>query len=287
MSLRFEEARAGSTLLLVACLLLLTGTGRSQQTSSGPTRYFSLRHLAAQQIGPADAATIHAARKALVLQAAFFGYDVSRPGWSYTESLCPDIPDHILLQFRRTSRRGAVSLFTALVPRGAGRVQVVPVLYRNATPFQSAIGGERSIAVFNRVLSPVAARKELQPSGHWLELGVCYAEMVGARPRVPESPTGQIALLRAPAPTLRISEANNTSDILFTDRDSPDSYKVWSLSFNADGRLMSARASTLPNYEAHLDIGRKPRVRVLPTPAQPKSIPLPPSAKPETKPLPR
>lgn len=238
-------------------------------------------------MNPADAARVQAEQHALAEQASFFGYDLSQPGWQYTEVSCPAMPADVLLQYRRKSAKGSTSVFTALVPRGTGRVQVVPVLYRNATPFQSAVGSRRSLAVFNRAVPSSVAEKELQPSGAWLQLALCYAEMVGAEPRVPRETDASPALLRAPAPTLRISEEDHREGVIFTDRSAQHRYMVWDIDFDSHGRATAASATPLAEYEMHAVNGKTPTERPFPTQPEPKVIPLPPTSQPTTKPIPQ
>jgi hypothetical protein len=154
-------------------------------------------------------------------------------------------------------------LFTALVPRDHGRVSVVPVLYRNATPFRSASGNERSIAVFNRVVPADVAQKAIQPEGKWLALALCYADMVGAGAHALKRAGDEVGLSRAPVATLHLSEASPVREIVFTDRDAPGQYLVWNITLNDKGprrrghpgqtlRLRSAgQKSKGPDREAH------------------------------------
>jgi len=238
-------------------------------------------------MGADDAARVRAERSAIAEEAAFFGYDLSLPGWHYAQAVCPEIPNYLVLQYHRTARDGARSLFTAVVPRRSGRVQVVPVLYRNATPFQSAVGSERSRSVFNRAVPSSMAEKDLQPGASWLQLGMCYAEIVGAEPRVPRRTNTNPALLGAPAPTLLISEQNHSASVSFTDSHARNRYTVWDISFDGHGRVVAATATSLANSVAHLVTGKTPTEKPLPPQSEPKVIPLPPPAQPKTNPIPQ
>jgi hypothetical protein len=235
----------------------------------------------------ADAARVRKEHSAIAEEAAFFGYDLSLSGWQMTQAVCPATPDYLLLRYHRTVRNGTQFLFTALVPRGPGRVEIVPVLYRNATPFKSAIGSARSLSAFNRAVPSSMAEKDLQPEGAWLEFGLCYAEIVGAEPRVPRNTATNPTLLHAPAPTLRISEENRTTSVSFTDRNAAHSYTVWEIAFDSLGRVVTASAASLADYVAHVLNGKMPQEKPLPAESQPKVIPLPPSTQPQTKPLPQ
>ncbi len=238
-------------------------------------------------MNPADAALVRAHRLDLATEAAFFGYHLDAAGWTSDQVLCPEI-DGVLLHYRRTARDGASSLFAAFVPRDASRVYVVPVLYHGATPFASAIGSERSLAVFNRAIPAEMAEKALNPdgSGGWLQLAVCYAEFVGAEPWVITQANQESGLIRAPQPTLRVSEVDRLEHVVFAGRDAPGRYEVWDVTFSGKGRLLAASASTLADYVARATSNEDLKEKPLPPGAEPKTIPLPAQSEPKTIPIP-
>ncbi len=288
MSLRIRRSRAArlaAGLFLSAFGLAAGFQSRAQQGSV--SAWITLGDRSALVMSAADANRLRAQRGAVAEESTFFGYDLSLPGWRYTQAVCPEIPDYLILHYRRTSRNDAQSLFTALVPRRSGRVQVIPVLYRNATPFRSAVDSERSFSVFNRVVPSSVAEKDLQPEASWLELALCYAEIAGAEPRVLREMDTNAALLRAPAPALQVSEVNHTANVLFTDRSAQHSYTVWNVTFDSHGRVMAATAITLSDYVARVLSGKPPKGKPFPSGAQPKVIPMPPVAAPKTKPVPQ
>ncbi len=274
-----------AALLCGTCALGAGRPGYAQQVSV--PSWIPAGQSSAAGMSAADAARVRAQRNAIAAQAEFFGYDLLLAGWQSTQAFCPESPGYLLLHYRRTGRNGAESLFTAVVPRRSGRVEVVPVLYRNATPFQSAVGSERSLSVFNKVIPQDVAERELQSGGSWLQLGLCYAEIAGDEPRVPPETGTNPALLRAPAPTLRISDENHTTTVLFADQNSAHRYTVWTIGFDAHGRAVSATADSLADYAAPVVNGKAPSEKPLPSGDQPKIIPLPPASVPQAHPLPR
>lgn len=271
--------------LLLGATALATVSVDAQQ-NAGPD-WIGLDYYSAAAMSATATARVNAEHSAITEQAAFFGYDLSLPGWQHTQAVCPAIPYYLILHYQRTARNGTRSLFTALVPRRSGRVQVVPVLYRNATPFKSAVGSARSLSVFNRVVSSSAAEKNLQSGGSWLQLALCYAAIVGAEPRVPRDTNRDPALVRAPDPTLLISEVNHTASVSFTDRDAPHRYSVWNITFDEHGRVMSATSASLADYAAQVVNGKEPAEKPLPQEAEPRVITLPPPQQPKTKPIPQ
>ncbi|MGA7886873.1 MAG: hypothetical protein WCA44_14100 [Acidobacteriaceae bacterium] len=288
MSLPIGRTRAAALAagLLLGAFALAAGVPACAQQVSG-SAWISLEHYSASAMSASDAARVQAQHSAIGEQAAFFGYDLSRAGWQYTQAVCPEIPGYLILHYHRTARSGTRSLFTALVPRGSGRVQVVPVLYGSATPFRSAVGSPRSLSVFNRAVPSSVAEKDLQSGGSWLQLALCYAEIVGAEPRVPRGTDANPALLRAPTPTLLVSEVNHTTSVTFTDRDALHRYTVWNISFDDHGRVAGATATSLADYAARVMNGKEPTEKSLPQQPEPKVIPLSPSPQPKTKPLPQ
>lgn len=276
-------ARVAGAAALFA-LLISTSPVRAQESEPA---YIPLVHRTAAQMDSADAALLHARHRELTTEAAFFGYDLDSAGWTLDQVLCPDI-DGVLLHYRRAARNGAQSLFAAFIPRDASRVYVVPVLYHGATPFASAVGSERSLAVFNRAVAADSAEKALDPSGsgNWLQLAVCYAEFVGAEPWVITQANQETGLVRAPQPVLRVSEVDHLSHVVFADRDAPGRYQVWGVTFSSKGRVLAATESTLVDYIARTTSNEEPKEKTMPPGAEPKTIPLPAQTEPKTIPTP-
>ncbi len=270
-----------------AVLLVFLISGSSLHAQESQPAYIPLVHRTAAQMDPADAALLHARHRELTTEAAFFGYHLDDSGWTSDQVLCPEI-DGVLLHYRRTARNGAESLFAAFIPRDASRVYVVPVLYHGATPFASAIGSERSLAVFNRAVAAASAEKALNPdgSGNWLQLAVCYAEFVGAEPWVITQANQEASLIHAPQPTLRVSEIDHFSHVVFADRDAPGRYQVWDVTFSSQGRVTAATESTLADYVARAASNQEPKEKPMPPGAEPKTIPLPAQSEPKTIPTP-
>lgn len=270
--MRFASPSAGLVFVLSTAFLAapsLCSPALAQKTVPSPDQpvFLELEHRSSAQMDPSDIAWIQKRHRQIAAEAAFFGYDLSLPGWSYDQTVCPALADDMVLHYRRESQDGAVSLFTALVPRTPARVFVVPVLYRNATPFHSAAGSDRSLDVFNRAVPGELAEAALAPHGNWLLLGACYADLVGGEAYVMERSASSIALVRAPQPTLRLSAGPESSQIIFTDRDAPSHYTVWDLSLNRLGRLTAATATPLADYIAQAGVGPAPH------PKQPRSEP--------------
>jgi hypothetical protein len=272
---------------LASAILPHVAFAQSDTNEMATPEYLAPQRFTADQMPPADAAVVQAKQKEIAREAAFFGYDLSSGKWNYDELLCPQIPEDLLLHYRSTSSKGAESLFTALVPRGSGRVQVVPVLYRNAMPFHSAVESERTMAVFNRAIPAQTAKSAMAADGSWLELGVCYAELAGAEPRVPQRTPQDPGLVKAPLPTLHIAEDDPNNEIVFTDRDAPGGYRVWTIFVNRKGRVTAAHTVSLADYVGHSPTVQEPREKIMPESAEPREKPMPEGQQPPVVPKPQ
>lgn len=268
---------SSASVLWICCLLILAIVSvqpRAFASAAGAEPPLSLKVIPANRMAPADKALIHAKRGELAQAAAFRGYHLSAGHWTHVEVQCPEIPGYLLLHYRARIASGAEWLFTALVPRGSGRVQVVPVLYRSASPYGPAAAAQHTISVFNQVVPADVAAKAAQMNGSWLQLATCYAAVAGAEPRIPATNDSNPANLNAPLPTLKISEAQSTRQVVFTDRNSPSGYTVWTISLNQKGRVVAASAQTSANATEKLL-----------NPPAPKAVPLSPQQQPTEKPI--
>ncbi len=251
------------------------------------SQYLELDHTPSSHLAPADLSLIHAKHGEIVAEAAFFGYNLGAGEWDYDAGACPIMPGHLVVHYRRHFPNGAESLFTALVPRAAGRVWVIPVLYRNAIPFNSATGSQRSIAVFNRVVPADLAAKAAQPDGNWLAYALCYADVVYGNANILSRPGTEVGLSRAPLPLLRVSEAGSARSIVFTDRNAPGEYLVWNLTLNDKGQMLAATSQQLSDYVAKVRNGTEPTEKPMPPGTEPPVKTLPAGKEPKVVPRPQ
>ena len=163
-------------------------------------QYLILEHRSPDQLEAADAALLNQRKGDVLAQAEFYGYDLRSAGWGYDQAVCSLITDYIMLRYSSKDAAGAESLFTALVPRNGGRVLLVPVLSHGATRFKPAPVDPRNYQIFSQVVPPEVAKENSAPNGKWLTLSLCYAEMTGARPQVPNHPSMDIRMIKAPPP---------------------------------------------------------------------------------------
>ncbi|MGC2636983.1 MAG: hypothetical protein WA294_07375 [Acidobacteriaceae bacterium] len=232
------RAAAAGTGILLACLT----AGAQTQTSV----HLSLAHRTADQMSAGDAALIQQKHAEIATEALFWGYDLSAGTWTYDQVVCPELPDDVVLHYRGVARKGAQSLFTALVPRGASRVQVVPVLYHNATPYEWAPAAPRTMAVFNRALPAQTAEQSTDPQSDWIALAMTYAALAGGDSELVIGQNTPPEAYEAPHPTAEVSVRGRVELVRFTEHDRDGLYSVWEVSLDPRGRVTAADVDRYP-----------------------------------------
>ena len=288
--MRFLPKRLARGSVLLASILflqtcLVNFVAQSQDSGQTPQiKYFSLEHLPPEKMDTADRELLRARNKELVAETQFYGYDLRSPNWTYDQTICPATPSTVLLHYLEKFPDGSESLFTALVPRGKGRVRIVPVLYRNASPYLPAVRNPRNFELFNSLVPEEIAKRDSNPEGQWLSLGACYAEVVGGRPNVPDQPSLDPATIKAPLATYRFDAATRQRQIQFSDRDAAKVYTIWTISLNDSGRVTGAANEDYATFVAH--IVQPPVPAATATPAAPPSVITPHAPEPPAKVIP-
>jgi hypothetical protein len=263
----------------IGALLFLASTLFSQ-TNSSPhppeIKYFSLEHRAPDAMDTADRDLLRTRQKELIGEAQFYGYDITTGDWTYDQAVCPQLPNTVLLHYLKKFPDGSESLFTALVPRDAGRIRIVPVLYRNASPFTPAVKNPQNFDIFNMLVPLEIARKDSSLDGKWLSLGVCYAEVVGGRPNVHNEPSLDAATIKAPLATFRIDTTTRQRQVQFSDRDAAKVYTIWTISLNEKGRVTAAANEDYATYVARIVQPAQPTSTTTPLPPPSSVTPPPP-----------
>lgn len=162
--------------------------------------------------------------------------------WSYTQLVCPALPNHLFLRFTRNNGAGDVSVFSASIPRnGEGHIRIIPILRRSYSLFSPAPINALTIAAFNRIR--IEDKSGAVPG--WLGTGLCYAALAGANPMAASGGAmiGQKNFPAASAPILEIPP-DGGAVVHFTDVSATPRPMQWSLIFNGKGRLLKATHST-------------------------------------------
>ena len=197
-------------------------------------------HLAQDAMSASDAATLQAHQSDVIQAARIYGYNLGEGNWAYEQTLCGAMPGTILLHYLQMFPDGTSSLFTALVPRQSGRVRIVPVLHRNASPFVPPPKNPRNYALFNELVPSEVASKAVAPGGNGLELSVCYAELVGGRTNVPQGSGIRVPIAGAPLATISANPKDNVVRVTFASQQADSTYRLWSVTFSKAGRVVGA-----------------------------------------------
>ncbi|MGC2607847.1 MAG: hypothetical protein WA419_20045, partial [Silvibacterium sp.] len=208
------------------------------------------QRLAPDAISVADSAALHARQGEIAATARIYGYDLEEGNWSYQQAVCSPMPETILLRYIHKFSDGTESLFMAAVPRGAGRVRIVPVLYRNATPFVPAPKNPRNFALFHDLVPQAIAPSGTARNDNWLQLGACYAELTGGSASVPSGSGGELAIAGEPQATIHQDVQDHTTRVTFAGSEGARGYTIWSVSFNKNGRVIAAGSEDHSVYVA-------------------------------------
>lgn len=242
-----------------------------QAAGNHPQRvhYFSLEHRTREEMSQEDRDLLQSHGRGISIGAAIYGYDLTQGNWTIDQAVCPAFPDTLMVHYIAKYGDGTESLFTALVPRGRGRVRVVAALHRNAANYLPAVKDPRNFALFNGLVPAEIAKRDAGADGQWLTLGVCYAEMVGARPNVPDDPGLDVAMLRAPVATFRVDAAAKTRQVQFPDREGQHVFTIWTIALNRSGRVTGAMDEDYATYVARIVKMQEPAGAAAPNAAEP------------------
>jgi len=208
-----------------------------------------LKFLAQDQMPEADRSLAANADPEIREAAARNGLDFDQGKWSYRELVCRALPGHLFLIFEADNGPGDVSIFSAAIPRGGGRVRVIPIERRGYSLFTPAAINALTVAAFNRIRSGEPENKSVD----WLATGLCYAALAGANPVLSSAkkdsaalsaPSASSAILDFP-PTLEIG-AFGDSTVRFVDVSGQPS--EWALTFSPRGALLGVDHFATPRF---------------------------------------
>jgi len=201
-------------------------------------RQQSLELRTEAQMSVEDRAIVANSQPTLRRLTRFNDFDFNSATWSYRQVVCPELPNHLLLQFTRHAGQEDASIFSvAMVRKGAGRMHVLPVERRGFSLFSPAPVNAVTISAFNQIRAEEGAT---QPPD-WLTLGLCYATLAGVHSHAElraESPREEKFPEAMPA-TLRI-EKDGSASVDFVDTLELPHPMLWSMSFDKTGKLRKA-----------------------------------------------
>jgi hypothetical protein len=198
----------------------------------------SIEFRPADQMSAKDKLLAADAESSIAEHAGVNGFDLENGQWVYEQIVCPALPNHLFLQYKRNNGVGDVTVFSASIPRGnEGRVRIVPILKRGYSLFSPAPINALTISAFNHI------RDEEQEDANqsWLGNGLCYAALAGAHPEV--AAPDEVPDLNKPIPTMTaiLAVRNSEGEVIhFADKSAKPRPMEWSMTFTRKGRLVKA-----------------------------------------------
>src|SRR5579862_543833 len=104
----FPQAISAGMILLVGGLLfhshrlsaqVVIEQSPAQAGHPKQIKYFSMEHRPADLISREDRQLIQTHQKELISEAHFYGYDITTSGWTYDQTICPQLPNTLLLHY--------------------------------------------------------------------------------------------------------------------------------------------------------------------------------------------
>jgi hypothetical protein len=202
--------------------------------NEAPQRVRTLEFRTPEQMTAEDRALEANGEASIREHAGFQGLEFNEGKWSYSQIVCPVLPNHLFLQFSRNNGSADASVFSVSIPRGGdGRLRVIPVLRRGYSLFSPT----PIITAFNHIRDEEHASK----APDWLETGLCYAALAGAHP-VAALLAENAADQKFPAAMSAVMEIPNQGGavISFADTAAVPHPMEWSMTFDGKGKLLKA-----------------------------------------------
>ncbi|HEY2860600.1 MAG TPA: hypothetical protein VGJ21_19430 [Terracidiphilus sp.] len=223
----------------MCCLAVSVGYGQaSSHLKAGETDRPRVQVLSASQMAAPDAAVLAGRRSEIAGAAEINGFDVNTGTWIQNQVVCPDAPRHLIMHYVKLSPDGSVSLFTAIVPRDASHVRIIPVLYHGA-PAGHVLGSTESQRdLINGVISTKAITAGVAAESDWTSLAYCYAALGGAEP------TGQsVTSPEETTPIVVISPEGKVREMSFSAMGPGRLYQDWRIEFDRQIQVKSIALS--------------------------------------------
>ncbi len=269
----------------IACALVFAGvlgSGAGAQQISGQkpeAARLRVKRVDRAHMTGADRELYVAARARLARAGRLFGYQMQGPGWTCDEVITPDIPDYLMVACRKPGA-GRADAFTGLIARRGVAVYVVPVLFGGAAPWKSAANMKASREIFNHVVPEQIAAQSVKPGNDWMQLAMTFTALSGDDSEVLTEPSRQLKWLTAPAPTIQMRNGSSLRTILFSDVSRAGGIRIWTLTFDRQGRLLRARVTTRRDLKAERVSTKMPDWEMLKSPEVPhqgtRAIPVVP-----------
>lgn len=229
--------------------------------------------LSVGQMARADAALLSAHRGEIAAAAQFHGYDLSSGTWIQSQVTCPYVSAYLIVHNLQLSHEGAVSLFTALVPRAGGHVHIIPVLQHGTQALRVFGSTDAQRQLIDEVVSAREVTTLTNQNGDWTTLAYCYGALTGAEPMPASATTADETV-----PRLAIGDDGRVRELSFSILGPDHFLQDWTIQFdhNADVKTIRfvARAVRPPSDVPQrsdspfrpVPESREPTARVVPMP---------------------
>ena len=195
----------------------------------------AIAFLPREQMSERDKLIAADAESSVAEKAHWSGFALEDGSWNYEQVECLSFPGHLFLRYARKNGPRDVTVLSASIPRNGDRVRIIPILKRSYSLFAPAPINALTISAFNHI----RAEEHGGGKNDWLENGLCYAALAGARP-VAVYPEAQPKLgkpVAAVTPVLTI-EGKGGEVMQFADAAGKPKPTEWTLTFNKNGRLV-------------------------------------------------
>jgi hypothetical protein len=196
------------------------------------------------QMSAADSQVVASRQEQLNSAAATAGFNLQQSGWSYQQAVCPVLPTAVFLQYQAETGTSHASRFVAVVPRGTGDVQIVPVQRGGNSPFTSSSENGNTIAIFNSLVAQAGVNlynPAMDEDDGWVKLALCYAELAGDHPTTLLTDTiyGESFERNVTMPKRTYNDRKGDFVLTFSDVNNPQSTVNWNLKFDKTAHLAS------------------------------------------------
>lgn len=222
----------------------------------------------ADQMNQRDRDLEAGAESSIAERAGFQDLEFNEGKWNYEQIVCPALPNHLFLRFTRNNGKGDQSVFSVSIPRnGGGRVRIIPILRRSYSLWAPAPINAITIAEFNRIRREEGAGR----SADWYGTALCYAALAGADPEV--GPLVQGVSSGFPTPgfaEMELPSQGKTKDgaiIRFIDKASQPKPTLWTMTFNAKGKLLKVKHVPAKAYKEWMVPPKQANLKGKPLPA--------------------
>jgi hypothetical protein len=233
--------RFASQVLMFVLLAVTLGQTESGSTDSSQ---YAISLLTPEQMKASDRAIVEQQQSAIAASAQFYGYTINT-AYAYRQIDCPVAAAALVLAYESTAANGAISRFTAVIPRAVGdtHAQIIPILRFGIVPFVPAIANPHSIEVFNAAVEAgpnAVGVLSAAETGHQplMVRSLCYLAMVGEEPAAIRSPGKNPATILAPVPTVIFLDHEKVRQQISI-RSTAETYQVWGLTFDSAGKLLT------------------------------------------------